>query len=565
MRSRALAAGVEDPEAADAMGRASVLDTSDDVGLEGIDVTPGADTDPDTSDTSTTESQRVRARLRELAKRADSLAGPAEDAKLALLTRQVKELLVDGFQPIVFCKFIHTADYVAKHLSQTLGANYAVGSVTGILPPAERVARVDELTADPDKRPVLVATDCLSEGVNLQEHFQAVIHYDLAWNPTRHEQREGRVDRFGQAAAHVKALTIYGRDNQVDGIILDILIKRHRAISAATGVSVPVPDQNDSVLEALTEGLLLRGKHGEQLTLDFALGLAAERLHTEWESAAAKERNVRTKYQHEGLRPDLVAREVIQMREAVGTTVDIEPFLAESLSALGGQEVSSEEALAFRTGTLVPGLRDALPLRRKEPLTFVRNPPAARGNQLLARTDPSVAAVARHILEAALDSALPQGERPARRAGVIRTHAVSRRTTLLLVRYRFHLDLPSRAKGITSVVAEDCELLAFTGSPARASWLGAAEAASLLDAEPVANIPSDQATAQVAGVLTDLSALEGHLAQAADARAAALADSHARVRQGSGEIIRSLKVRAEHPVDILGVYVYLPVAQGAVA
>jgi hypothetical protein len=40
---------------------------------------------------------------------------------------------------------------------------------------------------------VLVATDCLSEGVNLQHVFNAVIHYDLVWNPTRHEQREGYV------------------------------------------------------------------------------------------------------------------------------------------------------------------------------------------------------------------------------------------------------------------------------------------------------------------------------------------------------------------------------------
>ena len=47
---------------------------------------------------------------------------------------------------------------------------------------------------------VLVATDCLSEGINLQEHFTAVLHYDLPWNPNRLEQREGRVDRFGQMA-----------------------------------------------------------------------------------------------------------------------------------------------------------------------------------------------------------------------------------------------------------------------------------------------------------------------------------------------------------------------------
>jgi superfamily II DNA/RNA helicase len=47
---------------------------------------------------------------------------------------------------------------------------------------------------------VLIATDCLSEGINLQEHFTGVLHYDLPWNPNRLEQREGRVDRFGQVA-----------------------------------------------------------------------------------------------------------------------------------------------------------------------------------------------------------------------------------------------------------------------------------------------------------------------------------------------------------------------------
>ena len=43
-----------------------------------------------------------------------------------------------------------------------------------------------------DKPRVLVATDCLSEGINLQELFTGVLHYDLPWNPNRLEQREGR-------------------------------------------------------------------------------------------------------------------------------------------------------------------------------------------------------------------------------------------------------------------------------------------------------------------------------------------------------------------------------------
>ena len=42
------------------------------------------------------------------------------------------------------------------------------------------------------ERRLLIATDCLSEGINLQEGFNALLHYDLPWNPNRLEQREGR-------------------------------------------------------------------------------------------------------------------------------------------------------------------------------------------------------------------------------------------------------------------------------------------------------------------------------------------------------------------------------------
>jgi superfamily II DNA/RNA helicase len=164
------------------------------------------------------------------------------------------------------------------------------------MPPEEREARIRDLTADEARRPVLVATDCLSEGVNLQEHFQAVVHYDLAWNPTRHEQREGRVDRFGQRAPVVRAVTLYGTDNGFDGIVLDVLLRKHEQIRKALGISVPVPDRSDDVVQAILEGLLLRDAPGEQLAFE---GIGLEKrtdLHREWDSAAAQERQSRTKY-----------------------------------------------------------------------------------------------------------------------------------------------------------------------------------------------------------------------------------------------------------------------------
>ena len=71
------------------------------------------------------------------------------------------------------------------------------------MPAKERERRVDALGAHAQR--VLVCTDCLSEGINLQHNFDAVMHYDLSWNPTRHEQREGRVDRYGQPRDKVQS------------------------------------------------------------------------------------------------------------------------------------------------------------------------------------------------------------------------------------------------------------------------------------------------------------------------------------------------------------------------
>ena len=251
LRTRAANLDAQDEAEADRLGRSAVLDLPDEETVESADATPGADGDATDGETP------HRRRLRRFAARASQLEGQG-DAKLKLLGETVTELLLEGYNPIVFCRFIDTAEYVAEHLAQRLGADYAVAAVTGVLPPDEREARIRDLASDPGKRPVLVATDCLSEGVNLQEHFQAVVHYDLAWNPTRHEQREGRVDRFGQQARIVRAVMLYGADNGIDGIVLDVLLRKHEQIRKALGISVPVPDRSDDVVQAILEGLLLR-------------------------------------------------------------------------------------------------------------------------------------------------------------------------------------------------------------------------------------------------------------------------------------------------------------------
>jgi hypothetical protein len=373
------------------------------------------------------------------------------------------------------------------------------------------------------------------------------------------------VDRFGQRAKVVRAVTVYGTDNRIDGIVLDVLLRKHEEIRKALGISVPVPDRSDEVVEAILEGLLLRDQQADQLTLP---GLGEEKrllLHSDWESSAERERRSRTRYAQSGIRSEEVGREVSELRASLGTGEEIGWFTRESLAALGADMLRGpDDSVAFsaRTGSLPMNLADALPPGHAEPLPFHAELPVPPRHAHLDRTDPSVAAVATFVLESALDPSLPQAQRPARRAGVMRTQAVPRRTTLLLVRFRMNVELPGR-DGRRELVAEEARVLAFRGRASDPSWLSGDEAVALVTARPSGNIPPDQAVDFIEQAVSTIPELLPRLGDTGDTLATALRDSHIRVREASGQRVRrQISVTAQRPADVLGVYVYLPDGAG---
>lgn len=554
LAARSASAAADSAETVDQIGRATVLDQVEDEAVEADDALPGAIP-------TTGASPEVRI-LADLAERAAAL--PAnEDTKLEALVKQVRGLLQVGMSPIVFCRFIPTAHYVTERLREQL-RKVPVEVVTGELAPEDRATRVRVLldAAATDPR-VLVATDCLSEGVNLQDGFQAVIHYDLAWNPTRHEQREGRVDRFGQVADVVRAVTMYGQDNGIDGIVLDVLLRKHAQIRKDLGISVPVPsDTNDRVLSALLEGVLLRGRQGEQLELDLGLVPEVAELDEQWSSAAAKETVSRTRYAQASLRPAEVAREVDEVRALLGSSTDVERFVRTALADVGGFMEQRDAGFVLHTHSVPIGLKDAL--HTGPELTWVRDLPAPRNAAVMVRTDERVGALARFVLDGALDPRLDAHLRPARRAGVISTNAVSEVTTLLLVRFRVHVTLPGR-DGNRTEVAEEARALAFRGAPTRPTWLTPDEVDALMAATPSANTAPDRARALIDGVLRAVPGLTPALETEARRVADNLRDAHTRVRHSArgrdtaGALtVRGIAVEPQLPVDVLGVFAYLP-------
>ena len=251
LRSKLRAIGAETLEDVDTISRPLVLDEDVDELTEIPDVVAGSDTTEDLEGAATSPD---RERLLELARAAERLKGNG-DPKLLKAIPILKELIQSGNRPIVFCRFIATAEYLADELRARLPKDVTVVPITGNLPPEERAERIRGM--DGLERYVLVCTDCLSEGINLQQYFDAVVHYDLAWNPTRHEQREGRVDRFGQVKPEIRVVTYYGVDNQIDGLVLKVLIAKHETIRKDLGISIPVPTTSNAVLEALVRGASL--------------------------------------------------------------------------------------------------------------------------------------------------------------------------------------------------------------------------------------------------------------------------------------------------------------------
>jgi hypothetical protein len=413
---------------------------------------------------------------------------------------------------------------------------------------------------------VLVATDCLSEGINLQQGFSAVLHYDLPWNPNRLEQREGRVDRFGQTAPVVQACLLYGADNPMDGVVLDVLLRKVREIRRATGMHVPFPEDSRAVLDTITQALLLdpnRGlstRQGAQGQLfDFSDNAAAAAAQNavcrELAAAGEREQAVHNAFARHAVQPGDIEADLREVDEAIGDPRAVEDFVTRALPDLLGVQVRRQgPGWRIATPNLPPTLSEALPgasALGAVPVSFHSPTPAAF--TYLGRNHPFVERLCQVLMARTLQR---QGPRAAR-AAVIRTLAVDTKTTLLLLRCRSVIEDTCHGHPL---VAEEMLLWGWQGPPAQRGFLDhAAAKALLLEARPASELSPQARAAFLAHELRTLERLHEAFAEVAQAHSQRLMAAHARF----SALMDPRQRQAVHPVlplDLLGVYVLLPEA-----
>jgi superfamily II DNA or RNA helicase len=523
---------------------------------ETVDLQPNQIIDESKAELSESEQKR----LREFSRLAEQIKVSDQDTKIKRCTEIIHSLLLEGYKPIVWCRYIATSDYVAEQLQRRLKNGFKdlrVVSVTGKDSEEERRLRVEELTKHPKR--VLVATDCLSEGINLQEHFTAVVHYDLPWNPNRLEQREGRVDRFGQFSKKVKTVLFYGLDNPVDGAVLDVLLRKAKEIHRDLGITVPVPMDSETIMEAVLKALFSRAPEMKQLNL-FEEPIVRD-VHRRWEEVASRERESRTRFAQRAIKPDEVDREVDrELKESdtvLGDSNAVRDFVINTCQRLGVTvQANSNGTFSIYSLDRFPDMvKSILPNEKEWKVSFVS--PSPENVTYLGRNHPFVSSLAQFLLEEALTR---RGEAHASRCGVIWTNSVDRRTSLFLLRIRFSIEEPEKK----SLLAEEVLVCGFRGFPPdRIEWLSDNESLNMLQrAKPEANITSEERNEVLNEVLAWWEDLQPGIEQLVQRHAQKLEDSHRRVRLAVHLPRRGLSIKPHLPPDLLGVLVLLPVPKG---
>ena len=217
---------------------------------------------------------------------------PVVDSRFHALVERIEHLLRTGSEfrdderLIVFTEYKTTLDYVVRRLRERYPSDrvltlFGTGGGAGDSAGMDEADRENVKSAFNDPASpvrILVATDAASEGLNLHRTARYLLHYDCPWNPSRLEQRNGRLDRYGQA----RDVTVHHfvSDSDPDLRFLDHVIRKADEIREDLG-SV------NEVFDRAVHRRLIQGEDEGSVTIDLDRGIDATRGSAALESNAA--------------------------------------------------------------------------------------------------------------------------------------------------------------------------------------------------------------------------------------------------------------------------------------
>jgi superfamily II DNA or RNA helicase len=469
------------------------------------------------------------------------------DRKIDTTIKLIKQWIKEGFDPIIFCHYIATAHYVAARIKKELPKNVHVEAVTSELADEQRKERI-EIMGKAERR-VMVATDCLSEGINLQEHFTAVLHYDLPWNPNRIEQREGRVDRFGQTAPIIKTYVLYGEDNAMDTFVLEVLIKKVREIQKSTGVSISIGENSKSIMAEAAKRILF----DEDKSKGIQQKLFADNTVTnELDLARKKGENLRSIFAHESIDPEVIKKDLEEVDEAIGDDTTVAQLVRSAVQQLGGNcEWDGKSGYNLQPQNLPPHIKRFFNGEKLVKISFVS--PTPKGYRYMGRNHQFVEQLCQFLLSIAFEPH-PEYGRLAR-VSEIQTEAVTTKTTLVMFRVRNVIKEVASSK---ESIAEEMYLWGYQSINGNLEVLEYGQAKNLMtNAQSITNLSKERQQEDITMELKRFETMKPQFIELANMRAEKLVEAHGRFKELVGGR-RYEKATPILPPDVMGVYILMP-------
>src|SRR5579884_4294034 len=191
------------------------------------------------------------------------------DARVNWLAAWIRENMLDGRywnrrRLIVFTEWEDTRRWLERRLREALADTDGIDERIGVFSGATGADRREEIkrafNADPDLEPlrVLICTDAAREGINLQSYCSDLVHIDLPWNPSRLEQRNGRIDRKLQPAKEVVCRYFRYAQRETD-VVLDALVRKTERIRDQLGSAGQVIEER--ITKRLAENGIIEAKN----------------------------------------------------------------------------------------------------------------------------------------------------------------------------------------------------------------------------------------------------------------------------------------------------------------
>ena len=162
---------------------------------------------------------------------------------------------------VIFTEYKDTIEYL-RQIFEKKDFSKHISILTGGMLERDREGIKHAFQSHPDINPVriLLATDAISEGIDLQNYCKNLIHWEIPWNPNRMEQRNGRIDRHGQKSSEVYVWHFIFNNNE-DSKFLQTVVNKVETMRQDLG---SVGD----VISAEIEKSLLGLSTKKQLNLD---------------------------------------------------------------------------------------------------------------------------------------------------------------------------------------------------------------------------------------------------------------------------------------------------------